>query len=293
MSLKPCRECDHPVSTEAKTCPNCGVKDPVLKFSDIVIGLAVLGAIVYYGGGFLLGLLFDSDKSHEEATVSYATEERVQIVRNFQREQGLSVDGIIGNQTCNATRNHSDIQGINYILDECQKRQSSAGTAPPAQTRNVHKVDVLDVAFYPHWAGHESEIIAWVNATAPQGCELGQYDIGQTDNLLWLSCDGVSYRQFFDKVVKGDTGQIQALSSDAAWLDCRERLTQHVTSRGWSRPRYSVLNNATLEQSTHRADSITVQVGGRTTNAINREVVALGFCTYEGTQLVDFTVREE
>ena len=26
--LKPCRECDHPVATRAKTCPNCGVKKP-------------------------------------------------------------------------------------------------------------------------------------------------------------------------------------------------------------------------------------------------------------------------
>lgn len=28
MALKPCRECGREVSTDAATCPNCGVKDP-------------------------------------------------------------------------------------------------------------------------------------------------------------------------------------------------------------------------------------------------------------------------
>ncbi len=31
MALKPCRECGEDVSTEAKTCPHCGVKKPILK----------------------------------------------------------------------------------------------------------------------------------------------------------------------------------------------------------------------------------------------------------------------
>ena len=28
MALKPCRECGHKVSSEAKTCPNCGARKP-------------------------------------------------------------------------------------------------------------------------------------------------------------------------------------------------------------------------------------------------------------------------
>ena len=31
MALKPCRECKKKVSTEALTCPNCGVPDPQQK----------------------------------------------------------------------------------------------------------------------------------------------------------------------------------------------------------------------------------------------------------------------
>ena len=30
MALKPCRECGEKVSTEAKTCPNCGKKNPTV-----------------------------------------------------------------------------------------------------------------------------------------------------------------------------------------------------------------------------------------------------------------------
>lgn len=222
--------------------------------------------------------------------------EKLEVVKAFQSEQGLQADGIIGNQTCNAISNNSNVQGVSYIIDECQKRDITVNSnkpATPPQVQTKHLVEVLDVEFYPNWKGHENSIINWVNSTAPQGCELSKYDIGQTDNLLWLSCDGVSYRQSFDKVVNGSTDRIQAISSDSAWMDCRERLTKHVTDLGWSRPKYSVLNNATLKQSTHRADSISVKLGGKTKNVYNREVVAIGICTYEGTKLVDFTVQEE
>lgn len=33
MALKPCRECGREVSTEAKSCPNCGAENPVKKQS--------------------------------------------------------------------------------------------------------------------------------------------------------------------------------------------------------------------------------------------------------------------
>jgi hypothetical protein len=54
MALKPCRECKKEVSTEAKTCPHCGVANPVAGASlggcsntivSIVIVIAVVSAI--------------------------------------------------------------------------------------------------------------------------------------------------------------------------------------------------------------------------------------------------------
>ena len=35
MALKPCRECKKKVSTEANTCPNCGVPNPTLELEGL------------------------------------------------------------------------------------------------------------------------------------------------------------------------------------------------------------------------------------------------------------------
>lgn len=57
MAMKPCRECATSVSTEAQTCPNCGVKSPTKKPTgkrNLLIGvgiLIVLWAIGSGGGG--------------------------------------------------------------------------------------------------------------------------------------------------------------------------------------------------------------------------------------------------
>ena len=42
--LKDCRECDHPVATHAKTCPNCGVKKPTATKLEAGLDTAAAGA---------------------------------------------------------------------------------------------------------------------------------------------------------------------------------------------------------------------------------------------------------
>lgn len=50
MALKPCRECKTEVSTEAKTCPKCGVANPTNQTSATAQGcLGCLGVIVLMG----------------------------------------------------------------------------------------------------------------------------------------------------------------------------------------------------------------------------------------------------
>jgi hypothetical protein len=39
MALKKCKECGKEVSTNAKTCPHCGVKNPGVSAKDMIIGL--------------------------------------------------------------------------------------------------------------------------------------------------------------------------------------------------------------------------------------------------------------
>lgn len=41
MAMTECKECKQEISTKAKTCPNCGVKDPGTKASDVIV-LAVI-----------------------------------------------------------------------------------------------------------------------------------------------------------------------------------------------------------------------------------------------------------
>lgn len=52
MALVPCRECNHQVSTKAKTCPNCGIGEPARStakdFWHGLIGLALIGGLIYW-----------------------------------------------------------------------------------------------------------------------------------------------------------------------------------------------------------------------------------------------------
>lgn len=60
MSLKPCRECGHEISTKASVCPNCGAKNPSatrrgclipsLIFVGVIVILAVVGSNSNDGG---------------------------------------------------------------------------------------------------------------------------------------------------------------------------------------------------------------------------------------------------
>ena len=42
MALKPCRECKAKVSSEAKTCPNCGISKPIKRSNLVTLILVIL-----------------------------------------------------------------------------------------------------------------------------------------------------------------------------------------------------------------------------------------------------------
>ncbi|HCJ3998467.1 TPA: hypothetical protein NR138_004612, partial [Salmonella enterica] len=55
MALTKCKECKKEVSTSAKTCPHCGVKDPGFgakqKLGGCLILIIIVAAVMYFVGG--------------------------------------------------------------------------------------------------------------------------------------------------------------------------------------------------------------------------------------------------
>jgi hypothetical protein len=70
MALKKCKECGKEVSTSAKTCPHCGVKDPGVGAKEKLIGfiilLLIIGGIGFYFSG-------DDDANSSESTSTAQT----------------------------------------------------------------------------------------------------------------------------------------------------------------------------------------------------------------------------
>jgi hypothetical protein len=66
MAMKKCKECGKEVSTTAKICPHCGVDNPV--FSWNLIGIVVLGVIIWVGWSFLGGDSKKTDSGNKNST---------------------------------------------------------------------------------------------------------------------------------------------------------------------------------------------------------------------------------
>ncbi|WP_416777810.1 zinc-ribbon domain-containing protein [Xenorhabdus budapestensis] len=66
MALKKCKECGKEVSTSAKTCPHCGVKDPGVgakeKLGGFIVLFLIIGGIWFYFSG--------DDETNDTKTVS-------------------------------------------------------------------------------------------------------------------------------------------------------------------------------------------------------------------------------
>ena len=45
MAMAKCKECGKEVSTKAKVCPHCGVKNPGVKTSEVIVGLLFILAV--------------------------------------------------------------------------------------------------------------------------------------------------------------------------------------------------------------------------------------------------------
>lgn len=72
MALQPCKECKKEISTKAKTCPHCGVKDPGVTTKDVLFGVVILVAIVF---GLIMFFSGGSDSDEDKKTPEEIAEE--------------------------------------------------------------------------------------------------------------------------------------------------------------------------------------------------------------------------
>ena len=78
MALAKCKECEKEVSTTAKVCPHCGIKNPTITTKDTVIGTFILIAIVF--------TLYQCTIGGSEPPITYEEnkETTLQTYREFQ-----------------------------------------------------------------------------------------------------------------------------------------------------------------------------------------------------------------
>lgn len=78
MAMTKCKECKKDVSTNAKTCPHCGVSNPATGVKELFIGIATMAAIgfglyFYFSGGSETAPEKDPKVVAEEQAASDAT----------------------------------------------------------------------------------------------------------------------------------------------------------------------------------------------------------------------------
>jgi hypothetical protein len=70
MVLKPCRECGEQVSTEAVTCPNCGIKSPARKPLGCLGGVAAAFEVI-----LIIGAIHSADQpATKQSTTDFGRE---------------------------------------------------------------------------------------------------------------------------------------------------------------------------------------------------------------------------
>lgn len=116
MALKPCRECKSMVSGEAKTCPNCGIKNPIKKSAKWIWG--ALGIVVMF-------IVF-SPKNDGANKKTLTPEEQASI----DYQQACS-------KNYKACKNNSDI----FNFNETVRAKSAASCQIAAEKYAVSEVD--------------------------------------------------------------------------------------------------------------------------------------------------------
>jgi tetratricopeptide (TPR) repeat protein len=169
MALTTCKECNQEVSTEAKTCPYCGIDNPGVIDNNRRLGVVVLVVMIFLG-------IFIFTRP-EKVDYQYAA--------NAQISENKGTDMVKANQEANSTQSSSEQpRSMEAVAEEASipSQQSSAQTTPrspviqesPKQkvlellgkTKNISLSDkpqmmvmrMLEYALNDGGLSHESEI---------------------------------------------------------------------------------------------------------------------------------------
>ncbi len=114
MAMKPCKECKQDVSTKAKTCPHCGVKNPTITAKDQFVGAIILVVII---AGLWMWLSGDSEpeKTPEQIAAEEA-EPQPNREKTFKGGYGACVTEELFDQLIDAAVK-DDERAINYLLN--------------------------------------------------------------------------------------------------------------------------------------------------------------------------------
>jgi hypothetical protein len=125
LALKPCRECGKEVSTEAKSCPHCGVTSPVRKSQIVVLGCLASLLLVGYCVVNLVNTT-TSSVSTSARTASQSQPEPLQA-GNWKWERGefgnLYIVGTVKNQS---SKQYSYVQVQFNLYDAAGAQVGSA-----------------------------------------------------------------------------------------------------------------------------------------------------------------------
>lgn len=114
MALVKCRECSNTVSTEAKTCPKCGIKNPAKKELSWPAAF-----IIFAVGIIILSSLFGEDTTQPETPKTPEQIRKEQIQKGFSAWDGthIELEKII-KKSMNDRASYEHVKTVYYDMDD-------------------------------------------------------------------------------------------------------------------------------------------------------------------------------
>lgn len=114
MALIKCRECGNTVSTEAKTCPKCGIKNPTKKELSWPVAFIIFTVVI-----IIISSLFGEDNTQPETPKTPEQIRSDQILKGFSAWDGthIELEKII-KKSMNDRASYEHVKTVYYDMDD-------------------------------------------------------------------------------------------------------------------------------------------------------------------------------